>query len=75
MTGFRFPSPHQSLQLSSTGPHSPPKLRWHGGVLLAVDLAAQRRALQGTDIEVEDEGHKGVELAVVERRMDQAKVG
>lgn len=43
---LRFPPPHQPPQLAAAGPDPFHELGRHQGVLLSVDLAAQRRALE-----------------------------
>ena len=67
----RLPPSDQPLELASAGPHPAPELGRHIAVLLAVDLAPERRALQGAGTEVEGERAERVEQAVLERHPDQ----
>jgi len=56
-------------------PPTPVKGRRHHGMLFAARLASKRRALQRPGTKVEGECDEPIELAVVERRVDQATVG
>ena len=53
--GLRLSPSDQPLELTPTGPHPTPELGQHRVVLLAVDLAPERRALQRAGAEVEGE--------------------
>lgn len=68
-------SPDQVRQLASSRPHPPHELGRDPGGLLAVDLVAEGRALEGPGAEVEGEGHQRVELPVRERHVDEPQHG
>ena len=69
---LRLAPPDQPLELAPTGgPHPAPELPRHRAVLLAVDLAPQRRALQRASAEIEGERAQCIEPTVLERRPDE----
>src|SRR3990167_5983746 len=69
--GFRLPPPDQPRQFAPAAPNPFAELVGRVIVLLAVDLAAQSRALESATAQVEGEGCQRIEPPVGERNVDQ----